>query len=239
MLSESENKPQRQGVRRLIAILFLAAIVSLVAWSYFGGGFAATLLDSDISSETKMEMIREFFDGWGIFSPLVYLAIVTVEVVVAPIPGTLIYLPGGYVFGGLLGGTLALAGNVLGAGIACQLMRSLVGTSLMQSLARNEKLIRYQRTIDRHGFLIVMLLRLNPLTSSDLVSYAAGLTAIPTRTVMLATLVGMAPLCYAQAYMAMTLFQQFPWLVWPLIAVCLLYFCVVFWMLWSVRKERV
>lgn len=238
MSGKRSNKPLGQGTRRSIAVIFLTAIVSLVAWSYFGGGIAATLLSGDISSETKMETLRAFFDSWGIFAPIIYVLIVMVEVVVAPIPGTLIYLPGGFVFGGFLGGTLSLIGNVLGAGISCMLMRSLVGTSLMQSLARNEKLIRYQRAIDRHGFLIVLLLRINPLTSSDLVSYAAGLTTIPVRTVMLATLVGMAPLCYAQAYMAMTLFQQFPWLVWPLIVICGLYMSVVVRLLWGARRGR-
>ena len=49
---------------------------------------------------------------------------------------------------------------------------------------------------------LVFLLRLNPLTSSDLVSYAAGLTHLPTWQLMLATLAGMAPLCFAQAYFA-------------------------------------
>ena len=50
-----------------------------------------------------------------------------VEVVVAPIPGTMLYAPGGVIFGGFLGGLLSLAGNVIGAGIACRLMRAFLG----------------------------------------------------------------------------------------------------------------
>ena len=64
-----------------------------------------------------------------------------------------------------------------------------------------------------------MLLRINPLTSSDLVSYAAGLTRMPVVALMSATAVGMAPLCYAQAFLSQQLFQAFPWLIWPLVAI--------------------
>ena len=64
--------------------------------------------------------------------------------------------------------------------------------------------------IRRRGLLVVMLLRLNPLTSSDLVSYAAGLVGVPVWRVALGTLVGMAPLCYAQAHASEWLFRLLP-----------------------------
>ncbi len=57
----------------------------------------------------------------------------------------------------------------------------------------------------------------NPLTSSDLVSYAAGFTRIPIWKVMFATMLGMAPLCFAQAWLAESLFVAYPWLLYPLL----------------------
>ena len=50
----------------------------------------------------------------------------------------------------------------------------------------------------------------NPLTSSDLVSYAAGLVGIAPWKVFVGTLAGMAPLCYAQAYLADRLLRLLP-----------------------------
>ena len=52
-------------------------------------------------------------------APLAYVGCVMLEVLVAPIPGIMLYAPGGVVFGGLMGGFLSLIGNTLGAGIAC------------------------------------------------------------------------------------------------------------------------
>jgi uncharacterized membrane protein YdjX (TVP38/TMEM64 family) len=78
---------------------------------------------------------------------------------------------------------------------------------------------KYQGILETRGFWIVLLLRLNPLTSSDMVSYAAGVTGIPLWKVMTATGIGMAPLCFLQAYFAQELFDVFPVLIYPLLLV--------------------
>ena len=73
----------------------------------------------------------------------------------------------------------------------------------------------------------MLALRLNPLTSSDLVSYAAGFTNMRAWKVMLGTLIGMAPLCYLQAWFAAKLVSSFPWLIYPGIVLCAVYVVVV------------
>lgn len=212
---------------RWLALGLIGAAASWATWSYVHDGIVGLLLDHTLAPEDKIDGLRAFFDGWGTLAPLMYLGLVTVEVVIAPIPGTLIYLPGGLIFGGAWGGTLSLAGNVLGAGLSCQLMRTIVGRRWMQSFIERDRLRRYQELIGRHGVTIVALLRINPLTSSDLVSYAAGFTTLRVTTVMLGTLVGMAPLCYVQAYLVAELFTTLPWLLWPLVGVCVIYAGVV------------
>ena len=153
------------------------------------------------TAEEKVAALRAFFDGFGVAAPLAYVGFVILEVVIAPIPGTMLYAPGGVIFGGFWGGLLSLTGNVIGAGIACQLMRVFIGKRAEEYLERSA-LARYEERITRHGAWVVFLLRVNPLTSSDLVSYAAGLTHLPVWKLMLGTLAGMAPLCFAQSYLA-------------------------------------
>ena len=228
---------RRRWFSRSVAICVLIALVLMVAGSYFADGIAGKLLSTTLSSEAKLEALRTFFDRWGPWAPLAYLGMVTIEVVIAPIPGAFLYLPGGLVFGGFWGGWLSLAGNVLGAGISCQLMRSLAGARLTTWFDAH-KLQRVEQLIQRRGFGIIVLLRVNPLTSSDLVSYAAGLTRVRVSTVMLGTLVGMAPLCFAQAYLAESLFDSFPWLVWPLVLVCVVYVVVVSGAIWKLGARR-
>ena len=86
---------------------------------------------------------------------------------------------------------------------------------------------KLQEQLNRRGFWMILLLRLNPLTSTDLLSYAAGLTRIPTWHVMLATGLGMAPLCFAQSWLSDGVFNRWPGLIWPLLAALLLYLVAV------------
>lgn len=215
---------------RVSAVAAIATLFALVAWSYASGGIAYLLLATDGSPEEKIAALRAFFTQFGAAAPIAYVVFVTVEVVVAPIPGTMLYAPGGVIFGGFWGGLLSLMGNVIGAGIACQFMRVVAGERAEKFFARS-KLAPYEEKIAAHGGWVVFLLRVNPLTSSDLVSYAAGLTHVATWKVMAGTLFGMAPLCFAQSYLAESLFTAFPWLVYPLLVACAVYAVVVAWVI--------
>jgi uncharacterized membrane protein YdjX (TVP38/TMEM64 family) len=156
-----------------------------------------------------LERIREVVAGWGPLAPIGYTLAVVVEVIVAPIPGTLLYAPAGAIFGGLLGGTLSLVGNVAGAAISCVLGR-LIGERTIARRLEDSALRRYRDLLCRRGLWVVLVLRLNPLTTSDLVSYAAGMAGVPAWKVAVGTLFGLGPWCYLQAYFAQHVFEIVP-----------------------------
>jgi uncharacterized membrane protein YdjX (TVP38/TMEM64 family) len=233
---EAREDASRKGLlTRGLAVAAIAVVGGLVGWSYASGGIFHVLLRSG-PAEEKVAALRAFFAGFGVAAPLAYVAFVVLEVVIAPIPGTMLYAPGGVIFGGFWGGLLSLAGNVIGAGIACQLMRVFLGQRAEEYLERSS-LARYEEPITRHGAWVIFLLRVNPLTSSDLVSYAAGLTHLSVWKLMLGTLAGMAPLCFAQAYLADGLLSAFPHLVYPLVAACVVYGLVVIWVVIGLMKR--
>lgn len=204
------------------AILFLA--IAVVSWQSKGVVF--DLVRTDQTAAWKVEQLQHFFEACGPLAPIVYVAFVTIEVVVAPIPGLMLYAPGGVVFGGFGGGMLSLTGNVLGAGIACSIART-VGSNWLTRLFSADSLEKVQQELDRRGSWLIFLLRVNPLTSSDLVSYAAGFTRISIWKVMFATMFGMAPLCFAQAWLAESLFVAYPQLLYPLLAAGAVYVFVI------------
>ncbi len=212
-------------------MVFLAGVLAWWAvWSYWSGGFVALLLAPDRSAADKVAVIQEYFRSFGVLAPLAYIALVTIEVVVAPLPGLMLYAPGGMVFGGFLGGLLSLVGNTLGAGIACQLIRTL-GGKRFTSWAEQGRLRIYHERLSQSGLWLILLLRINPLTSSDLISYAAGLTGIRAWKVMIGTLLGMAPLCWAQAYFADGILRAIPQLLYPLLVLCGIYLVVAVWII--------
>jgi uncharacterized membrane protein YdjX (TVP38/TMEM64 family) len=221
---------------RALVVMAVALIISLAGWSYAHDGIVDVLLRSGLKADEKVGALRAFFDRFGAAAPVAYVGIVVMEVVIAPIPGTMLYAPGGIIFGGFWGGLLSLAGNVIGAGVACQSMRVLIGNRAEKYFARSA-LARYQEVIARRGGWVVFLLRVNPLTSSDLVSYAAGLTNLSVWQLMLGTLAGMAPLCFAQSYLAEGLLTTFPWLIYPLVVASAVYLLVVAWVLGNLLRN--
>jgi uncharacterized membrane protein YdjX (TVP38/TMEM64 family) len=167
------------------------------------------LLAPQADGVARIDALRTYVHGWGLWAPAVYVLVVIVEVLIAPIPGTLLYAPAGAIWGGLMGGTLSLAGNVTGATIACWLSGTF-GERFASLGGPAGRLATLRARLQARGAWLIFLLRLNPLTSSDLVSYAAGLAGVPPRQVFIGTLAGMIPHCYAQSFLAEALFRVLP-----------------------------
>ena len=192
--------------------------------------------------------IWELSEQSKLLAGFVYFLFVILEVTIAPIPGAILYAPGGAIFGTFWGGLLSLFGNVVGAGIACWIARTISNRSRnnreqqstesqselnkeatrhdagwFHNLQNSPAFEKLKETISKHGGWLIFVLRLNPLTSSDLISYAAGFSTIPISRVMFATLLGMAPLCFLQAWASKSLLEAFPNLWIPLLVVCGVY----------------
>ena len=222
--------------RHAFAVAAFAAAIAAAMWSYASGGTIKMLVDSAGSlgdSGQTLTTLRAALDRWGPLAPAVYVAAVVIEVLVAPIPGTILYAPAGALFGGLVGGTLSLIGNTIGAAIACG-VGSALGEGALSRRIEGTRLARYKTAIQERGLWVVMLLRMNPLTSSDLVSYLAGAVGVPIWRVALGTFIGMAPLCYAQAYLAEQIFDVLPGAVYILVAAGLVYILAL--VIWLTRK---
>jgi uncharacterized membrane protein YdjX (TVP38/TMEM64 family) len=210
-----------------VLIVGLTGVACWAAWSFWQHGIVRAVILAAIDAGQSLDSIRRAVEAAGPFGPAAYVAAVVLEVLVAPIPGALLYAPGGAIFGGFLGGTLSLVGNVIGASIATWL-----GATFGQRVVGKVEETRLRglaERIRRRGLLVVTLLRLNPLTSSDLVSYAAGLVGIPIWRVALGTLIGMAPLCYAQAYASEWILRAIPASGLVVLALGLAYIVVVLW----------
>ena len=214
------------GLARLAAAGVFVSLAALALWSFAAQGLMYAMFCGDLSAAEKIRRLQDFFGTLGAAAPLAYVAMVTVEVVLAPLPGAMLYAPGGIIFGGFWGGLLSLTGNVIGAGLACQIMR-ILGRPYIERAMDGNSVRKYETRLVRSGVWIVFLLRVNPLTSSDFVSYAAGATTMPLWKLMLGTFLGMAPLCWAQSYLADEILTAYPKLIYPLLVACAVYTVVV------------
>lgn len=223
-------------MRRYWPVVPALLIAGWATWSWATGGIIALVVQSASNGNEAIEQLRRLILGTGAWAPVVYVLAVVAEVMVAPVPGALLYAPGGAIFGGFLGGTLSLVGNVIGAALATWLGATL--GARVKSRDESSKLQQIAARVRERGLLVVVLLRINPLTSSDLVSYAAGLARVPVWRVALGTAIGMAPLCYAQAYASEWIFRVLPGSGLVLLGLALAYVVVIGWLLFRGTLSR-
>lgn len=109
------------------------------------------------------------------------------------VPGSIITVAAGFIFGLPLGIAVVSAGSVLGSTAAFLLGRSFVRDWVEQRIAGMPRFEALDRATRHSGFAVVMLTRLSPLFPFNLLNYAFGLTSVSLRSYFFASWIGMLP----------------------------------------------
>jgi uncharacterized membrane protein YdjX (TVP38/TMEM64 family) len=140
------------------------------------------------------ELLRnalQWIDGLGVVGGLVFVAIYIVAAV-AFLPGSILTLGAGVVFGVVLGSVYVLIGATLGAIAAFLVGRYLARGWISQKIAGNQKFAAIDAAVAHEGFKIVLLTRLSPVFPFNLLNYAFGVTGVSLRDYALGS-IGMIP----------------------------------------------
>lgn len=116
-------------------------------------------------------------EGLGIWGPVVFILGYAVAAV-AFIPGSLLTLAAGAIFGLVKGTIYTLIGATLGSAGAFLVARYLARRKIERKIAGNAKFAAIDKAVGREGFKIVALLRLSPVFPFNLLNYALGLTKV-------------------------------------------------------------
>jgi uncharacterized membrane protein YdjX (TVP38/TMEM64 family) len=176
-------------IRILIAGGLVLALVAAY-WVLQETGAMAIILDG--------HALRQFVMGLGMAGPLAIVALMMLAILVSPIPSAPIALAAGALYGHTWGTGYIALGAELGALAAFGLAR-LLGRDVLQRWLGG----RLPRTrLGSQGALmaIVFVSRLLPFISFDIVSYAAGFTALTWWRFALATLAGILPASFLLAH---------------------------------------
>ena len=167
-----------KGIVRLAAILIVASALSM---------FLLLL-------PVKQYLIAflNWTQGSGMWAP-VFVAGFYVLATVLLVPGSVITLGAGFLFGVPLGLLTVWIGANLGAAVAFLLGRTIARGWVEQKVKGNPKFAAIDEALGKEGFKIVLLLRLSPIFPFSLLNYALGITKVPFRNYVLASLIGMLP----------------------------------------------
>ena len=166
--------PPKKANRWLVLTLVVSAfvLIGMLAWPY-------------INFLTDREALREIILGSGIWAPLVYIALQFTQVVVAPIPSTVIGLAGGYVFETFWSTIYSLIGTTLGFWVVFTLSKR-YGRRIMKYFASPESVAKYDHiATKKSAFAFIAIAFLFPFIPDPVLGYIAGTTPISTRVLMI------------------------------------------------------
>jgi uncharacterized membrane protein YdjX (TVP38/TMEM64 family) len=128
----------------------------------------------------------------GFWGPLLFIAIYILACLLY-LPGSLLTIGAGFVFGLRLGIVTVSIGSTLGAGTAFLLARTLMRDWVARAVSRRPEFQTIDSAVAKEGFKVVLLTRLSPILPFNLLNFAFGLTKISFRDYLLASWIGMLP----------------------------------------------
>ena len=139
-----------------------------------------------------MQHILDWVAAQGIWAPVLFV-LVYAGAAVAFVPGSLLTLSAGAVFGVAKGVALVSLGSTLAAAISFLLGRFVLRGWIEKKLAHKPAFKAIDEAVAREGWKMVLLLRLSPVFPFTLLNYGLGLTRIGFWPAVLASWVGMLP----------------------------------------------
>ncbi|MBT3217949.1 MAG: TVP38/TMEM64 family protein [Proteobacteria bacterium] len=142
----------------------------------------------------------EWARGAGAMSVVVFIVLYAVATVFM-VPGTLLTLGAGFVYGPVWGTALVSPASVLGASLAFWLARSVARPWISGRVEGDARFANIDRAVGAEGLKVVFLLRLSPVFPFTFLNYALGLTAVSFRKYVLASWLGMLPATFLYVYL--------------------------------------
>lgn len=119
----------------------------------------------------------EWVAGLGLWGPVVFVLGYAVASV-AFVPGSLLTLAAGAIFGLVKGTLYTIVGATLGSAAAFLIARYVARGAIEKKIAGNARFAAIDRAVSKEGFKIVALLRLSPVFPFNLLNYSLGLTKV-------------------------------------------------------------
>jgi len=160
-----------------VAVALIAA--AMVAFKYFHG----------------QELLRQAID-WvaqlGLMGPVIFIGLYILATVLF-IPGSVLTLGAGAVFGVVWGSIYVSIASTLGATCAFLVGRYVARDAIARKIEGNQRFAAIDKAVANEGWKIVGLMRLSPVFPFTLLNYAFGLTQVKLRDYVLASWIGMMP----------------------------------------------
>ena len=196
-MNESATFNKKSIIKKIILLL----IIVLCVLSYF----FVPAVNKQLNNIFKMfatgdfNVVKEFVASYGHYAMAVSFILMVLQSVVAPLPAFLLTFANANLFGWKAGALLSWSSAMAGAAV-CFYIARILGRDFVEKLTSKTGLKQIDDFFEKYGKQSVLIARLLPFISFDIVSYAAGLTSMNFLSFFIATGIGQLPATIVYSY---------------------------------------
>lgn len=198
-MGENKDNNSKRTNRIGKAVIIAAALAVLLSYFAVPGVRDAFNSIGRMFASGDFMVIRQFVDSYGAYAAAVSFMLMILQSVAAPLPAFLITFANASLFGWWKGAILSWTSAMAGAAL-CFWIARILGRDVVERLTSKAGLEQIDEFFEKHGRLSILIARLLPFISFDIVSYAAGLTSMSFGGFLVATGIGQLPATLVYSY---------------------------------------
>ncbi|BAY40588.1 hypothetical protein NIES2111_49750 [Nostoc sp. NIES-2111] len=171
--------------------LRLFTITLVLAIAFLTNQAPASASPNSFNPQAVLRDALQWIDGLGSVGAIAFIALYIIATV-AFLPGSILTLGAGVVFGVVWGSIYVFVGATVGATSAFLVGRYLARGWVAKKIADNNKFAAIDQAVSKEGLKIVLLTRLSPVFPFNLLNYAFGITGVSLKDYVIGS-VGMIP----------------------------------------------
>src|SRR5437899_3795934 len=153
----------------------IATLIAACGWLVLTDASAYQFL---VRLYVDKRFLKHTLREWGVLAPVIFIGLQALQVIIAPIPGELTGILGGYLFGQRVGLLYSTIGLTLGSVAAFAVGRWL-GARYVQRLVSPEIWHKMGFIVEAEGAILCFIVFLIPGLPKDMICYLFGLSPSP------------------------------------------------------------
>ena len=200
---ENNNKISKKSIIEKVILLII--IIACILIYMFVPKVNSTINDIfKMFATGDFQVVKEFVAQYGAYAMAVSFLLMILQSVIAPLPAFLITFANANLFGWWQGAILSWSSAMAGAAV-CFYIARILGRDVVEKLTSKTGLKQIDDFFDKYGKHSILIARLLPFISFDIVSYAAGLTSMGFWGFFIATGIGQLPATIVYSYVGVML----------------------------------